>query len=255
MDPNFTHTGPVSAALCANEWEPASAQSAAILQALLAKSVMLNLNDQEQADVSQHLNYLFVPSKIEKFINCYFESWHPHCPIVHRPSFNIERAPIPLLISMTLMGAMCSQKDLEVSSARVVLNLAELFLYGLEDISEEFEIQQMLKFSTTSSQSRHPVTTYETFKNLQACYLMVVIQTWTGNALARKRVIETRFSTVIKVMLRIYKKIEFSLTSGYRLREDLVSRKRGMTFTLAVKKVYGSKRRARFGNATPAALE
>ena len=200
MDPNFAHTGPVSGALCPGEWEPASAQSAAILQGLLGKAALLNLNDQEQADISQHLNYLFVPSKIEKSINCYFEFWHQHCPMVHRPSFNIDTAPVPLLISMTLMGAMYSQTDHEVSSAKVALDLAELFIYGLDDFTDEYEIQQMLKFSATQSQNQTSATSYVALKNIQAAYLMIVVQTWAGNAAARKRSIETRFSIVIKVI-------------------------------------------------------
>lgn len=201
MDPNFANAGPVSGALCPGEWEPTSPQPAAILQALLGKSALLNLNDQEQADISQHLNYLFVPSKIEKSINCYFEFWHPHCPMVHRPSFNIETAPIPLLISMTLMGAMYSQAEHEVGSAKVALDLAELFIYSLDDFTDEFEIQQMLKFSSTPSQNQTSVPSYVALKNLQAAYLMIVVQTWAGNAAARRRATETRFSTVIKVRL------------------------------------------------------
>jgi hypothetical protein len=202
MDPNFAHSGPVSGALCPGEWEPANAQSAAILQGLLGKSALLNLNDQEQADISQHLNYLFVPSKIEKSINCYFEFWHQHCPMVHRPSFSIDTAPVPLLISMTLMGAMYSQTEHEVSSAKVALDLAELFIYGLDDFTDAYEIQQMLKFSSAPCQSQTSATSYLALKNLQAAYLMIVVQTWAGNAAARKRSIETRFSIVIKVTLR-----------------------------------------------------
>lgn len=203
MDPNFAHAGPVSGTLCPEEWEPASVQSAAILQGLLGKSALLNLNDQEQADISQHLNYLIVPSKIEKSINCYFEFWHQHCPMVHRPSFSIDTAPVPLLISMTLMGAMYSQTDHEVSSAKVALDLAELFIYGLDDFTDEYEIQQMLKFSATPTQTGASTTSYVALKNLQAAYLMIVVQTWAGNTAARKRSIETRFSTVIKVARRL----------------------------------------------------
>ena len=201
MNPNFAHAGPVSGAICPGEWEPASAQSAAILHALLGKAALLNLNDQEQADISQDLNYLFVPSKIEKSITCYFEFWHPHCPMVHRPSFSIETAPIPLLISMTLMGAMYSQVEHEVDSSKAALDLAELFIYSLDDFTDEFEIQQMLKFSSVPSQNQPSVPSYLALKNLQAAYLMIVVQTWAGNSAARKRAIETRFSTVIKVIL------------------------------------------------------
>jgi hypothetical protein len=200
MDPDFAHTRPVSGSLLPGEWEPASVQSAAILQALLARSALLNLNNQEQADISQHLNYLFVPSKIEKFINCYFEFWHQHCPIIHKPSFSIETAHIPLLIAMTLMGAMHSQVDHEVSSAKVVLDLADLFIYSVDDFSDEFEIQQKLRFSSSSSPNQTSVMSMVALENLQAAYLMVCVQFWAGNATARRRAIETRFAAAIKVI-------------------------------------------------------
>jgi hypothetical protein len=202
MNPNFSHAGPVSGAICGGEWEPPSAQSAAILQALLGKLAMLNMNDQESADISQELNYLFVPSRIEKFINCYFEFWHPHCPMVHRPSFSIDAAPIPLLISMTLMGAMYSQVEHEVDASKMALDLAELFIYSIEDFADEFEVQRMLNFSSAPPQTQPSMPSYLALKNLQAAYLMVVVQTWAGNTPARKRAMETRFSTAIKVMQR-----------------------------------------------------
>lgn len=215
MHPNFAHAGPVSSTIGPGEWEPASAQSVAILQALLGQCASLNLNEQEQADISQHLNYLFVPSKIEKSINSYFELWHPHCPMVHRPSFTIESTPIPLLIAMTLMGAMYSQVEHEVDSCKVALDIAELFIYSIDDFTDHFEIQQMLKFSSTPAQTQASMPSYLALKNLQAAYLIIVVQTWAGNSAARKRAMEARFSTVIKVARRLgLTKARHSLQDG-----------------------------------------
>lgn len=202
MNPNFSHAGPISSAISGSEWEPASAQSAAILEALLGKLAMLNMNDQEQADISHQLNYLFVPSRIEKFTNCYFQFWHPHCPMVHRPSFSIDAEPVPLLIAMTLMGAMYSQVEHEVDASKIALDLAELFIYSIEDFADEFEVQQMLRYSSAPNQAQPSMPSYLALKNLQAAYLMVVVQTWAGNMAARKRAMETRFSTAIKVIER-----------------------------------------------------
>jgi hypothetical protein len=68
MDPNFAQVRPVTGLSFPMEWEPASAQSAGIVQALLEKVTSLNLNPEEQAGISQHLNYLFTPSRIQKFV-------------------------------------------------------------------------------------------------------------------------------------------------------------------------------------------
>jgi hypothetical protein len=215
IGPNFAHAGPVSSALGTGEWEPASPQSSAILQALLGKSATLNLSHQEQADISQHLNYLFVPSKIENSTEGYFESWHVHCSIIHRGSFDIATAHIPLLISMALIGAMHAQVDHIVSSAKVVLDLAELFIYSLDDFTDEFEIQQMLRFPSASSPNRTSVSSSVALMNLQAAFLMVCVQFWAGNAAARRRALETRYTTVVKVMLSVAR-VELYLMDEYR---------------------------------------
>jgi hypothetical protein len=204
MDSNYTNSAPIDNLAFTGEWEPASVQSSAMVQFILEKAVSLQLNPQEQADIQHHLNFLFTPSKITKLVNLYFEFWHPHCPIVHQPTFIIDTAPIPLLLAVTLMGAMYSQADKEVNTAKVILDLAELAIYSVEDLTDEFEIRQMLRASSMPpplepSTSTSPLV----FSHLHAAYLMVVVQFWAGNMVSRKRAIETRFGVVVKIARRL----------------------------------------------------
>jgi hypothetical protein len=212
MDPNFSHAGLVTGMPCPPEWEPASVQSAAIIQGLRGKASLLNLNPQEQTDLSQHLDYIFTPSRIERMVSLYFEFWHPHCPIIYRPTFSIETTPTPLLISMTLMGVMYSQVDHEVKSGKILLDLAEMFVFSASDLTEESEIQRMLRASLGSSPDQSGMMSSMALQNLQAAYVMVCLQFWAGNPVARRRAIE-RFAVVVKVMnpLRI-SKLELYLT-------------------------------------------
>ena len=158
MDPNFA-VPPLSATDLQNpgEWEPASAQSSLMISTLCDVAVSFNMPFTRQADFNQYLNYLFTPSRTKKLVDLYFEFWHPHCPILHQPSFDIETVPIALLIPVTLMGAMYSQNDQENNTAKLLMDLAELYVYSLDDLREESEISQILR--SMSGYSSEQLTT------------------------------------------------------------------------------------------------
>lgn len=200
LDPNFATPAQSSGVQLPGEWDPPSPQSAAIVQALLHKATALNITFIEQVDINQHLNYLFTPSRIDKLVGHYFEFWHPHCPILHQPSFKFETAPIPLLISVTLMGAMYSQVDREVNTAKVLLDLAELYVYSMDDLTDDYEIRQMMRASAGTTLEQPLESSSLAFQNLQGAYLMVCVQFWAGNLVARRRSMETRFGVVVKVI-------------------------------------------------------
>jgi hypothetical protein len=200
LDPSFAAPDQMGVPIqMQKQWEPPSPQSAAIVQAILDRAAALNLTLQEQAEINQHLNYLFTPSRINKLISLYFEYWHPHCPILHQPSFSLETIPYPLLIPVALMGAMYSQVDREVSTAKHLLDLAELLVYSIDDLTDDSEIRQMMRDTTGLSHNQRIMTSPLVLENLQTAYLMVCVQFWAGNAVARKRAVETRFGIVVKV--------------------------------------------------------
>jgi hypothetical protein len=203
MDPNFATPVPTTNLQIPGECEPPNTKSSLIVSTLFDKAVALNIPFTQQADFNQHLTYLFTPSKIEKLVGLYFEFWHPHCPILHQPSFNIETVPISLLIPVTLMGAMYSQIDQENNTAKLLLDLAELYVYSLDDLREESEIYQILRSMSGGSLEQSTMTSSLTFQILQGAYLMVCVQFWAGNIMARKRSVETRFGALVKVKLLI----------------------------------------------------
>ncbi|KAL2065310.1 hypothetical protein VTL71DRAFT_2979 [Oculimacula yallundae] len=191
----WSHTG---------EWEPPSLQSAAIVDSVLEKALSLQITPPEQAHISQNLNFLFTPSRITKFLRLYFEFWHPHCPIIHQATFTIESAPIPLLASMVLMGAMYSQVDNEVNTAKLVLDLVELYVFSLEDLTDEYEIRHMLRVPSISAPNTIELSDLA-FQYLQAAYLLVCVQFWAGSLVSRKRVSDTRFGVIVARRLGLTK--------------------------------------------------
>jgi hypothetical protein len=201
IDPTFGFSNPDSnMSISAPEiWEPASPQSAAVVQAMLDAASSLHVDAHELVVISSYINFLFTPTKVEKLVNLYFEFWGPHCPIIYQPSFTVETAPIPLLIAMTLMGAMYSQIDVEVSTAKHLFDLAEHYILSLDDLTAESEIRQILRAFPITSPPQSTMLSLLAFENLQAAYLMVCVQFWAGNTVSKKRAVDTRFGVVVKV--------------------------------------------------------
>jgi hypothetical protein len=205
LDPSFASTPNMPGVPLPGEWEPPSEQSSAAIQAIFRKTMTLQLSPSEQAEVSHHLNYLFTPSRIRRLVSLYFEFWHPHCPMVHQGSFSVDTAPVPLLIAVVVVGAMYSQVDKDVSNTKLLLDLAELYVFSLDDLTDEFEIRQMLRAPHTMTPESISLSN-QAFPNLQAAYLMVCVQFWAGSMVSRKRAIDTKFGVVLKVIVDLSKR-------------------------------------------------
>lgn len=205
------------------EWEPASVQSAAIIQGVMEAIQTLNFNVGEQTQISQNLNMFFTPSKIDRCISLYFEFWHPHCPILHQPSLSIHTTPIPLLAAMIIMGSMFSSDDRDVSLAKVLLDLVEHYVYSVDDLTEAYEVRQMFRAPQTPGMDAQPMSMFA-FQHLQAAYIMVCVQFWAGNLVARRRAADARFAVVVKVSC-VLPSILCSADKNTRWHEDLASPK------------------------------
>jgi len=194
-----------------DEWdEPPSLQlSAAMVQAVLGPASQLSLSPQERNDLLQNITYLFRPSRIQRLVAKYLQTWHSNFSTLHMPSFVVDSTPIPLLISIVFMGAMYSQVEREVRTARILVDLAELSVFSISDLREEFEINDMFR-SSHSSTNQDTVPSAYALQSLQAAKLMVCIQYWSGTPVAKKRAVESRFGVVVKACLllfTLYKKL------------------------------------------------
>jgi hypothetical protein len=216
MDSNFASAAGLPVP---TDWEQPSSESTCCIHAIYGTAISWNLSPAHQAEISNHLYFLFTPSRITRIVNLYFEFWHPHCPIVHRKSFSVETAPTPLLVAIITMGAMYSQVDRDVKTATALLDLIELYIYSIDDLTEESEIRHMLLGQTEALSSL-------VFQHLQAAYLTVCVQFWAGKMVARRRVIETRFGVVIKVDRP---KLEIPQRGCHLLTHTQVARKLGLT--------------------------
>lgn len=177
-------------------FEPESAFSTALIQSILTKSWSVNLDAKSQQEISANLHFLLTTQRIRKFIGLYFRYWHPNCQLIHPHSFDAERAPTPLLASVVFMGAMYSNDEREMTVARRLLDLAELFVFSTEPFSYEYEVGRVFVGRPTTTAEQKDLLHFQYF---QAAYLMVVIQYWAGTKVSRNRAMETRFSEIIRV--------------------------------------------------------
>lgn len=172
------------------------APAQAIIQGIFARAHTLNLDNQALGEVKSLLDSLLTAGRLQRLVKTYFECWHPHCPIVHAPSFHPGTVPLTLLVSVVFLGAVYSQYEEEVSAAKSLLDIAELYVYSTDFFTPEYEINLALRGSQPSASIEDD---FEAFQHFQGAYLMVVVQFWAGSQTSRQRAMEHRFSQIIKV--------------------------------------------------------
>ncbi|KAJ5040593.1 uncharacterized protein L3040_006245 [Drepanopeziza brunnea f. sp. 'multigermtubi'] len=200
--PMFGSEAPITGFSLIGDFEAPTPQSAMLVQEILESSMTLQMTPPEQEHVLQNLRFLFTPSRIEKFVGLYFEFWHPHCSIIYKPAFSIHTTTLPLLAAMSVMGAMYTPIDTEITTARLVLDLVELYIFSLNDLSDVYEIRHMLRVASVLAPENTQLSVLA-FDNLQAAYILVCVQFWAGNMVSRKRAVDTRFNSLVKVARRL----------------------------------------------------
>ncbi|KAF7114789.1 hypothetical protein CNMCM5793_000328 [Aspergillus hiratsukae] len=194
QDPNLTLAGQQLS------YEPERPFATAMIQSILTRAWSVPLDTKAQEELSTNLNFLLTTGRIRRFVSMYFKYWQPSCAMLHRASFDPEVVSLPLLTAVTFMGAMYSNDEREAYIAKRVLDFAELFIFSSEVYASETEISSMFCGNRCLDDESND---WVQFQNFQAGFLIVVVQYWAGSRVARNRVMENRFSEVVKVARRI----------------------------------------------------
>lgn len=176
-------------------YEPERPFATAMVQAILTRAWSVPLDPKIQEDISVNLNFLLTTARIRKFVALYFKYWQPSCPIIHYPSFNPDTVSLPLLVSVTILGAMYSRDQRESYAAKRLIDFAELYVFSSDVYASENEISM----AHSGARPDFEVIDWIQFQNFQAGFIMCVAQYWSGSAISRSRVMENRFSEIIKV--------------------------------------------------------
>ncbi|KAL2221529.1 hypothetical protein M432DRAFT_540105 [Thermoascus aurantiacus ATCC 26904] len=129
----------------------------------------------------------FSPLNIRKFIHLFWCLWYPNCPIIHKPTFCIQNTPLPLLITMLLIGACLSGDEVDTRHVHMWFDSVEELVFSEERLQE----------AVTGSSQRRNYSRYESLQALQAAYLVCIYQNWEGSDRSRQRIRRVRYSMVV----------------------------------------------------------
>lgn len=99
--------------------------------AISSKYKALKLNDGGAAHCLEFLN----PVNLRKFMDIFFDRWYPHCPIIHKATFEIETAPAILLAPMVLLGACLSDSTDDYNKGVLYADIVEEFIFSYPPLS------------------------------------------------------------------------------------------------------------------------
>ncbi|KAJ5300436.1 E set domain-containing protein [Penicillium atrosanguineum] len=176
--------------------EPERPLARFLIQSILTRAWKVPLKTIEQDKIFSNLAFLLTTARIERFKEMYFEHWHPNGAMVHPSSFDLETISLPLLTSIIFMGAMYSKDEMEVRTAKQVVDFTELFVFSSPIFSYDSEIS--IAFFKNRDVGDKPKD-WTQFQDLQAGLIMVIAQYWSGSHTSRSRAKEERFRQVIKV--------------------------------------------------------
>ncbi|KAH7015484.1 hypothetical protein EDB80DRAFT_708043 [Ilyonectria destructans] len=153
-----------------------------IISALRSNSSDEN-STEHVATVSKSAELIFAVDKVDEFVQLYFENWHRHCPMLHRPSFNLLTAFTPLITAVILVGAIYSSTE-SAEAARVCLNAAENYIFRHE------AFRRLLDPPSRT-------TTILSIEPLQAGFIISIPQHWDHHRDSRHRVRLHRYVDLI----------------------------------------------------------
>ena len=166
-------------------------------QALLDKAYSLPIGEEGKQKLASNVLFLLDASRVWKFLELYFENWHVNAPMIHPPSFNVETIPLSLLATVVIMGAIYSSNEQEAAVAKGLLDFVELFVFSGDVFSREREV--VLSFTPADERGDHDVNDWISFQNVQAGFVMLIVQYWAGKQASQCRAMEIRFSEVLMV--------------------------------------------------------
>ncbi|KAJ4991812.1 hypothetical protein SVAN01_02662 [Stagonosporopsis vannaccii] len=142
------------------------------------------------AQSTQDCSYIefFNPFNLEKYLRLFWGQWSLHCPIIHKPSFDIKDTPTFMILVMVLIGCLMSNNTEDASNARKWLEVAEWTVF-----------QHMSLWSTFAQSSGEDFVALsrDKLRLLQSALLVCTVQRWEGLKESKERIRDQRFPAVV----------------------------------------------------------
>lgn len=138
----------------------------------------------------ESIDSFFTVSNLRTFSQTYFHHFYPHCPIFHRPSFDLKTLSLRLILVIYLAGALYSSLEDAILMARSFLDLAEEYVFR-NPYFEQLGKRHCRKEPMQDCESH--------LQAVQAEVSITFLQNWEGNDPARRRIRMERFSSIVSV--------------------------------------------------------
>ncbi|KAK6532490.1 hypothetical protein TWF281_006679 [Arthrobotrys megalospora] len=136
---------------------------------------------------------------LQRFTNSFFRHWHKHGPFIHIPSYSPGTCATVLILAMSCIGGLYVKDAGEIRRCRALLDIAEVYIYGRDYLKNEYEFCAYGGGGGNNSGKTYKDIDWEDFEKLQAAYLMIVVQTWAGHKIAKRRIRQQRFARVLEL--------------------------------------------------------
>ncbi|KAL2867527.1 fungal specific transcription factor domain-containing protein [Aspergillus lucknowensis] len=178
-----------------------------IVQQIKAVSEHSSITQKWTSQLEKSCMLFFSPRNIERFIRIYWTAWHPHYPVIHKPTFTISDAPTYLTAAMCIMGACFSPNENDRISAKLWLNSVEELVF-----TNPYFGDIILHDDAT-------VNVREIVQLLQAAYCVSTFQISEGSKVSQRRIRRQRFNMLVSLArdLNLFNVTHRNLD---RLRED-----------------------------------
>ncbi|GFG07768.1 hypothetical protein IFM61392_05026 [Aspergillus lentulus] len=142
--------------------------------------------------VQQSCSDFFSASNMRRFLEYFWSLWYPNCPIVHRPSFDLETARTALLCVMLIIGACLSPHEGDAQAAKMWLDSVEEMVFNDEAFMEK-------ETSDTSSGQLYDKAEWmkKRVECIQSAYLVCSLQKREGSVEAQGRVRRYRHAALV----------------------------------------------------------
>ncbi|RDW74798.1 hypothetical protein BP6252_05940 [Coleophoma cylindrospora] len=132
---------PVSTEICSpNQYYPLPEPQSALALGCRMRELISQLstthhsmsqNDMAQENFNLRLaESVFTVHNLRHFVWVYFHRCHRHIPIIHRPTFDYEKATLPLVLALFLSGSQCAVPSDSAISAREFYDVAEEYIFS-----------------------------------------------------------------------------------------------------------------------------
>ncbi|CZR58775.1 uncharacterized protein PAC_08667 [Phialocephala subalpina] len=148
-----------------------------------------SVDDPDRAD--ERCLQFFCPENLRKFTRLFWDEWYPHCPIIHKPTFNMFNAPVMLLVPMAIIGAFMSDLAEDVSLAMEWLEFGEEIVFSSAILSAE-------PVERVASKVDIPP-----LRVIQAAYMTCILLNWEGSDTMKRRVRHHHFAAVVSAVREI----------------------------------------------------